>query len=110
MRSRENAAEAAEPGEESRMTLRIDRRRCAGSGLCAVQLPDVFDQSEEDGKVLLTTPEPGPRLAGAVRAAAARCPSGAITLHGGGPAGERPRDGNGTGRPRGRAQDTEEAW
>ncbi|MEU4684437.1 ferredoxin [Streptomyces xinghaiensis] len=110
MRSRENAAEAAEPGAESRMTLRVDRRRCAGSGLCAVRLPGVFDQSEEDGKVLLSTPEPGPRLAGAVRAAAARCPSGAITLHGGGTAGERPRDGNGTGRPGGRAQETEEAW
>ncbi|MER5252494.1 MULTISPECIES: ferredoxin [unclassified Streptomyces] len=63
------------------MHVRVDRDRCAGSGLCTAQVPAVFDQSDEDGKVLLNAPAPGPELAGAVRAAAARCPSGAITLH-----------------------------
>ncbi|MEV0522541.1 ferredoxin [Streptomyces sp. NPDC050439] len=59
----------------------VDRHRCAGSGLCMAQVPAVFDQSDEDGKVLLNVPAPGPELTPAVRAAAARCPSGAITLH-----------------------------
>ncbi|MGB8947249.1 MAG: ferredoxin [Streptomyces sp.] len=67
--------------EEEQMDVRVDRHRCAGSGLCMAQVPAVFDQSDEDGKVLLNVPAPGPELAGAVRRAAARCPSGAITLH-----------------------------
>lgn len=75
---RENAEGNA---EEEQMDVRVDRHRCAGSGLCMAQVPAVFDQSDEDGKVLLTAPAPGPDLAGAVRRAAARCPSGAITLH-----------------------------
>jgi ferredoxin len=61
--------------------IHVDRERCAGSGLCMAQVPAVFDQSDGDGKVLLNTPVPGPESAAAVRAAAARCPSGAITLH-----------------------------
>ncbi|MFF1709736.1 ferredoxin [Streptomyces sp. NPDC058268] len=67
--------------EEEQMDVRVDRHRCAGSGLCMAQVPAVFDQSDEDGKVLLNVPAPGSELAGAVRRAAARCPSGAITLH-----------------------------
>lgn len=45
-----------------------------------VHVPEVFDQSDEDGKVLLNTPIPGAELIKAVRAAAARCPNHAITL------------------------------
>ncbi|MFG2647888.1 ferredoxin [Streptomyces sp. NPDC048436] len=70
-----------ENAEEKQMDVRVDRHRCAGSGLCMAQVPAVFDQSDEDGKVLLNAPEPGPELTAAVRAAAGRCPSGAITLH-----------------------------
>jgi len=69
--------------------IRVDRARCAGSGLCLAQVPAVFDQSEDDGKVLLNTPVPEPALAAAVRVAAGRCPSGAITLHESGPDGGR---------------------
>ncbi|MGV9883572.1 ferredoxin [Streptomyces sp. NPDC003006] len=61
--------------------IRVDRDRCAGSGLCMSYLPDVFDQSDDDGKVLLRTPLPGADAAGAVRGVVARCPTGAITLH-----------------------------
>jgi ferredoxin len=70
-----------ESAEDEQMDVRVDRQRCAGSGLCMAQVPAVFDQSDEDGKVLLNAPAPGPELTAAVRAAAARCPSGAITLH-----------------------------
>ncbi|MEV7194400.1 ferredoxin [Streptomyces sp. NPDC093510] len=64
------------------MEVRVDRGRCAGSGLCMSYVPAVFDQSEEDGKVLLKAARPGPGSAAAVRGAAARCPAGAITLSG----------------------------
>jgi ferredoxin len=45
-----------------------------------IRVPEVFDQSDEDGKVLLNTPMPGAALIKAVRAAAARCPNNAITI------------------------------
>ncbi|MEV0320295.1 ferredoxin [Streptomyces sp. NPDC050658] len=70
--------------QDEKTEIRVDRERCAGSGLCLAQLPAVFDQSDDDGKVLLRTAVPAPEEVRAVRAAAARCPSGAITLHGGG--------------------------
>ncbi|MQS39985.1 ferredoxin [Streptomyces katsurahamanus] len=74
------------------MEVRVDRDRCAGSGLCVSYAPEVFDQSEDDGKVLLKKPLPGTGAAGAVRAMAARCPTGAITVHGHG-------HGHGPGEP-----------
>ncbi|WP_425264442.1 ferredoxin [Streptomyces atriruber] len=43
-------------------------------------VPAVFDQSEDDGKVLLKSARPAAGSAAAVRGAAARCPAGAITL------------------------------
>lgn len=62
------------------MEVRVDRERCVASGLCMVHVPEVFDQSDEDGKVLLNTPMPEAALIGAVQAAVARCPNRAITL------------------------------
>ncbi|MBM7169907.1 ferredoxin [Streptomyces sp. G44] len=64
------------------MEIRVDRDRCAGSSLCVSHLPDVFDQSDDDGKVLLRTPLPAADAEQAVRGVAGRCPAGAITLHG----------------------------
>ncbi|MBL1069001.1 ferredoxin [Streptomyces sp. 7-21] len=62
------------------MRLRIDRERCASSGLCADLVPEVFDQDEDEGKVTLLTDTPEPELHPEVRAAAARCPAEAIFL------------------------------
>ncbi|MFW6720819.1 ferredoxin [Streptomyces sp. MAR4 CNY-716] len=66
------------------MEVQVDRDRCVGSGLCMMHVPAVFDQSEDDGKVLLATAHPDPGLARSVRGAAGRCPGRAISLHGGG--------------------------
>lgn len=63
------------------MEIRVDHARCASAGMCVVSVPAVFDQSDEDGTVRLITPVPAPELVRAVRIAAQRCPSGAITLH-----------------------------
>ncbi|GAA4998618.1 ferredoxin [Actinopolymorpha pittospori] len=62
------------------MKVQVDRERCCGAGMCALTAPDVFDQSEEDGQVLLLDPEPRPENASATREAAQLCPSGAISI------------------------------
>ncbi|MFJ8795276.1 ferredoxin [Streptomyces sp. NPDC102462] len=61
--------------------VEVDRGRCVGSGMCLAHVPAVFDQSDRDGRVLLVEPLPRAGVVPAVRAAAERCPSGAITLH-----------------------------
>jgi ferredoxin len=62
------------------MRVQVDPRRCCGSGLCALSVPDVFDQDEGDAKVVILVPEPASELQEGVRLAAAACPSMAITL------------------------------
>lgn len=62
------------------MKVSADRGVCCGSGNCVMLAPDVFDQDEEEGIVLLRRPEPPEDLHDAVREAAATCPTGAITL------------------------------
>ncbi|MGW6739457.1 ferredoxin [Streptomyces sp. NPDC055025] len=67
-------------GGAARVGIRVDRDSCAGSGVCALFEPRYFDQSEEDGLALSRVREAAPEALPALRAAAARCPAGAITL------------------------------
>jgi ferredoxin len=62
------------------MRVVVDVGRCRGAGLCALTAPDVFDQDEEDGTVLLLEAEPPPAHQEAVVAAAALCPNAVISL------------------------------
>jgi ferredoxin len=62
----------------------VDQSLCCGAGQCVLVAPEVFDQQEEDGRVVLLDPEPGERHAAAVREAAATCPTGAVRLVDGG--------------------------
>jgi ferredoxin len=62
------------------MKVHVDEHRCVGSGQCARAVPDVFDQREEDGIVVLREAEPEHRLAPAVRKAARHCPAQAIRI------------------------------
>ncbi|WP_035795916.1 ferredoxin [Kitasatospora mediocidica] len=62
------------------MHVTVDQNRCCSSGQCVLTAPTVFDQSEEDGLVLLLQDEPAEALHPQVRTAAAICPSGAISL------------------------------
>jgi len=62
------------------LTVRLDRERCCSAGQCVGEAPEVFEQSETDGRVTLLVPEPDQRYAADVRLAADLCPSGAITL------------------------------
>ncbi|KAA9379272.1 ferredoxin [Microbispora cellulosiformans] len=62
------------------MKIKADTGRCVGAGMCALTLPEVFDQSEDDGTVEVLDPEPSAERAAAVRRAVQLCPSGALSL------------------------------
>ncbi|QGV82505.1 ferredoxin [Streptomyces ficellus] len=62
------------------MRLSADRDRCAGAGMCALTAPEVFDQDDEEGLVVLLSPTPGPEHRAAARMAVGLCPAGAIAL------------------------------
>lgn len=62
------------------MRVLADREKCCGSGLCVVTVPDVFDQCEDEGLVLVLDAAPPKETHADVREAAACCPSGAITV------------------------------
>lgn len=64
------------------MHIDVDRERCCGAGMCALEAPEVFDQDETDGRVVLILAEPPGALHEAVREAAKLCPSGAVKLAG----------------------------
>lgn len=62
------------------MRIVTDTARCVGAGQCALTEPSVFDQSDEDGVVVLLTDHvDGDKLA-KVREAVDLCPSQAISL------------------------------
>jgi ferredoxin len=58
----------------------VDQDRCCSSGQCVLTAPAVFDQSDEDGLVVLLQDRPAADQDGRLRTAAALCPGGAITL------------------------------
>jgi ferredoxin len=54
--------------------------RCCGAGQCVLLAPDVFDQRDEDGMVVLLDDTPPTQLHDAVRESATVCPAAAIRL------------------------------
>ncbi|MFD0268799.1 ferredoxin [Streptomyces sp. NPDC127106] len=62
------------------MKVTLDPERCVGAGHCVLSAPEVFDQDDSDGVVLLLDPEPGEDLAAAVHEAADLCPARAILV------------------------------
>lgn len=63
------------------MKVTVDEDRCCGAGQCVMLAPDVFDQREDDGIVVLLEAEPDAGRHAVVREAADVCPAGAITVH-----------------------------
>ncbi|GHJ44389.1 ferredoxin [Catellatospora sp. TT07R-123] len=63
-----------------RLRVAVDREACCGSGNCVRTVPEVFDQDEADGLVLLRQPAPAEADWAAVREAAYNCPAGAIEV------------------------------
>ncbi|GAA2474274.1 ferredoxin [Streptomyces sp. NPDC059506] len=62
------------------MKVTVDQDKCCGAGSCVLAAPEVFDQRDEDGVVVLLAPEPAEHLRAAVREAADVCPAAAITV------------------------------
>ncbi|WEB41340.1 ferredoxin [Streptomyces yunnanensis] len=62
------------------MRIHADQEKCCGAGSCVLAAPDVFDQREEDGIVVVLDPAPPAALHDAVREAVAICPAAAITV------------------------------
>jgi ferredoxin len=62
------------------MKIQVDRDRCRGAGQCALTAPELFDQSDDDGTVVVLDKEPPPDLQERARRAAALCPNSVISL------------------------------
>ena len=62
------------------MKITVDEAKCCGAGQCVLIAPEVFDQRDEDGIVILLAAEPAAEQHAAVREAASVCPAAAIVL------------------------------
>jgi ferredoxin len=75
------------------MTIRIDRTRCAGHGLCAELLPELIRLDDWGYPIIASGPVPE-HLAAHARRAVAVCPALALRL-----SQQTPRFGSGTSQP-----------
>ncbi len=64
------------------MRIRVERKRCCGAGNCAMAAPEVFDQDERDGLVVVLSPSPAPDQIPLAVQAADLCPARAIRIEG----------------------------
>ncbi|MEV1177797.1 ferredoxin [Nonomuraea sp. NPDC049784] len=62
------------------MNITVDADKCCGAGQCVLLAPDVFDQGEDDGIVILLDASPAAEHHAAVRESASVCPGAAITV------------------------------
>lgn len=62
------------------MRVTVDQDKCVSSGMCVMNSPDVFDQRDDDGVVVLLIESPSPDQADSTRDAAAACPALAIHI------------------------------
>lgn len=62
------------------MKVTVNQNACASSGNCVMNAPEVFDQRDDDGVVVLLEETPGADLAEGARRAAAACPALAIHI------------------------------
>ena len=62
------------------MKVTVDQNICASSGNCVMNAPEVFDQRDEDGVVVLLIEQPSDEQTDGARQAAAACPAQAIHI------------------------------
>ena len=58
----------------------VDQNNCASSGNCVMNAPELFDQREDDGVVVLLSEHPSAEQAEGARQAAAACPAQVIQI------------------------------
>jgi ferredoxin len=97
-RQMSEAAEQGTPEYRRRITSRrgepavtVDEATRHSAGNCVLLAPEVFDQREDDGTIVLLDERPAGHLRDAVRAAVAVCHAGTVHLSGAGGTGRRPR-------------------
>ncbi|SEG73575.1 Ferredoxin [Thermomonospora echinospora] len=62
------------------MKIVADHDRCRGAGQCVFSAPDLFDQSDEDGTVIVLDDHPPPESHARARRAARLCPNSVIRI------------------------------
>jgi ferredoxin len=62
------------------MKIIADTGRCVGAGQCVLTEPELFDQSEDDGTIIVLNEKPEGELVEKAREAARVCPSQALSL------------------------------
>ncbi|HET7014179.1 MAG TPA: ferredoxin [Streptosporangiaceae bacterium] len=62
------------------MKVVIDKDKCIGAGQCVMTAPDVFDQDEDEGTVVLLTERPPVTAQDNVRRAMTFCPAHVIQV------------------------------
>jgi ferredoxin len=62
------------------MRIQVDRDLCRGAGQCALAAPELFDQSDDDGTVVVLDEQPPTDLQERARLAAALCPNSVIRV------------------------------
>ncbi|MEB4207871.1 ferredoxin [Mycobacterium sp. 94-17] len=62
------------------MKVIVDQNICASSGNCVMNAPEVFDQRDDDGVVVLLSEHPTGDQAEGARRAVAACPAQAIQI------------------------------
>ncbi|MFI7194000.1 ferredoxin [Nocardia nova] len=62
------------------MRIQVDTEKCCGSGQCVFAVPEVFDQDDVQGFVVLLQECPPESFAPAVEAAVRSCPTEAISV------------------------------
>ena len=75
-----DAMDAAGDGGHAELRVEADRSKCMGAGMCALNAPEVFDQDENEGLVVVLEAEPAAEHEDAVRDAVNLCPASAIRL------------------------------
>ena len=60
------------------MKIWVEENRCQGHGLCHMAAPEIFDLAEEDGHVIIRTPDVPPELEELAMRAVEGCPELAL--------------------------------
>jgi ferredoxin len=58
----------------------IDAGKCVGAGQCAWAAPDVFNQDEDTGTIIVLDDSPPAEQDALIREAAMMCPAGVISV------------------------------